>query len=297
MKIEITLKEASEILGVSENTILKQWKKCEDKALKFGIVKEGRGKNAVYIQTIPEDKNKISYDILREFLINECNFDTRTDFDKLIHYLYLLLLNSTDEDEKYTYNNISYIDNIGIAEKNLIHYRKKLTDSGYMKQKKVSKGRYAYLDTEGVYHQCKDSKLYDNFNKCVVNEAKSLLKGSYILDLTQSTDYQKAKDIIEIDFDIKEIKEDIQNLNYEQQKQYIKDIVNHITFKNDMEDISRYYKIAYYEVSKSWQEELGIVNVKFYPNHMLSDIITNDIEFTNIIKEAYIYIKNKNGME
>ena len=64
------------------------------------------------------------------------------------------------------------------------------------------------------------------------------------------------------------------------------------TFKDDMEDISRYYKIAYYEVSKSWQEELGIVNVKFYANHMLSDFIVKDAEFIEIIKNAYNYIKN-----
>lgn len=291
MKKEITSKEASEILGVSENTVLKNWNKCKDKALlQFGIVKEGRGSKAKYIQTMSEDNNKMAYDILREFLINECNFDTRTDFKKLINYIYLVLLNTRDKE--YTYKNIGYIENIGVSEKKLIHYRKKLTEAGIMKDKSISKGIYAYLDTDGVYHQCNNNELYDNFNKCVVNEAKNLLKGSYILDLTQSTDYQKAKDIIELDFDIEEIKEGIQNLSYEQQKQYIRDIASNITFKYDIEDINRFYKIAYFEVSKQWQEDLNIINVKFYPNHMLNDFIINDNDFVKIIENAYNYIQN-----
>ena len=291
METTLSVKEVSEILRVSETTVLKNWNKCKDKALlQFGIVKEGRGAKAQYIQKIPEDKNKIAFETLREFLMHECNFNTRIDFKKVTHYLYLVLLNTINED--YNYNNIGYMNNIGTSEKRIIEYRKKLTENGIMKPKKASKGIYAYLDVDGVYHKCNDNELYDNFNKCILNEAKNLLKSSYIVDLTKNEDYQKAKDIIEIEFDIEDIKEDVKKLNNEQQKQYIRDIVNHITFKDDMEDISRYYKIAYYEVSKSWQEELGIINVKFYPSHILSDFIVKDAEFIEIIKNAYNYIKN-----
>ena len=176
MQKELTLIEVSEILGVSENTVLKNWNKCKDKALQFGIVKEGRGSKAKYIQTISNDSNKIAYDILREYLINECNFNVRTDFNKLIHYIYLVLLNSIDEE--YTYNNLGYTNIIGVSEKKLIEYRKKLTECGVMQPKKASKGIYAYLDIDGVYNKC-DYELYQTFNECIRNEAKRLLKDSF----------------------------------------------------------------------------------------------------------------------
>lgn len=290
MQKELTLKEVSEVLGVSENTVFKQWAKCKDKALGFGITKEGRGLKAKYIQEISEDNNKIAYDILRELLINECRFNTRTDFNKLIHYIYLVLLNSIDEE--YSYNNMNYTNIIGVSEKKLIEYRKKLTECGIMKPKKVSEGIYAYLDTNGAYNKC-DLELYDTFNKCIVNEAKRLLKESYILDMTQNADYQKAKDIISINVDMEEIENILNNLNINDKKEFLKDTTDNITFKDKLEDISKYYRLAFYEVSKQWQNDLGIINVRFYPNHILNDNIKNDIQFIEMITKAYAYIKNK----
>lgn len=290
MESELTLKEVSGILGVSETTILKNWNKCKDKALQFGIVKEGRGRNSIYIQTITDDTNKIAFDILREMLINECKFDIRTDFTKVIHYIYLVLLNTIDED--YCYKNIDYTNIIGVSEKRLIEYRKKLTEGGVMQPKSTSKGIYAYLDTDGVQNKC-DVELYDTFNKCIENEGKRLLKESYILDMTQNKDYQKAKDIISIDVDIDEIENIFKNLNIKDKKEFLKDTVDNITFKDKLEDISKYYRLAYYETSKQWQNDLGIVNVKFYPKHLLSDYIKNDMQFVAMIAKAYAYITNK----
>ena len=290
MESELTLTEVSGILGVSETTVLKNWNKCKDKALQFGIIKEGRGKNCVYIQTISDDTNKIAFDILREMLINECKFNSKTDFTKVIHYIYLVLLNTIDED--YCYKNIDYTNIIGVAERNLIEYRKKLTQCGVMQPKSTSKGIYAYLDTDGVYNKC-DVELYDTFNKCIENEARRLLKESYILDMTQNKDYQKAKDIISIDVDIDEIENIFKNLNIKDKKEFLKDTVDNITFKDKLEDISKYYRLAYYEVSKQWQNDLGIVNVKFYPNHLLNDYIKNDMQFVAMIAKAYAYITNK----
>ena len=290
MKVELTLTEVSGILGVSETTVLKNWNKCKDKALQFGITKEGRGRNSIYIQTISDDTNKIAFDILREMLINECKFSSKTDFTKVIHYIYLVLLNTIDED--YCYKNIDYTNIIGVSEKRLIEYRKKLTQCGVMQPKSTSKGIYAYLDTDGVYNKC-DVELYDTFNKCIENEARRLLKESYILDMTQNKDYQKAKDIISIDVDIDEIENIFKNLNIKDKKEFLKDTVDNITFKDKLEDISKYYRLAYYEVSKQWQNDLEIVNVKFYPNHLINDYIKNDMQFVAMIAKAYAYITNK----
>lgn len=288
METTLTVKEVAEILGVSENTVFKQWAKCKDKAQVLGIIKEGRGKKATYIQQVSDDKNKIAFEVLREFLIHECNFNTRTDFNKLIHYLYLVLLNTVDKS--YYYSNLGYMYNIGIAEKNLIHYRKKLTEAKIMKSKKASKGVYAYLDTEGNYNIC-DVNLYDNFNKCIISECEKLLSASYTVDLTKANDYKKAKDIITSDFDIEELQSNLLNLSIKLQKEITKDTVMSLSFKDDI-DLSRFYKIAFYEVSKAWQKEFNIQHIKFFPNHMLSDFIIRDIDFIELIVNAYNYIKN-----
>lgn len=286
MKVnKITIEEVSNILGISEGTILNNWKQCKDKALGFGIEKVGRGKKAIYIQTISEDKNKIAYDILRELLINECNFNTRTDFKKLIHYIYLVLLNSIDEE--YNYNNLSYMDRVGLCEKNLIRYRTRLTEGGLMKPKSISKGIYAYLDLENNYTKC-DVDLYDNFNRCVFVEAKRLFKESYLVNLTDYKDYQRAKDIITNDFDIEDLYANLESISsVELKKELLKDSTTNL-FLND-NNINRFYKIAFYEVSKAWEEELGIKHVRFFPNHILSDSITKDMTMVTMITEAYAY--------
>ena len=286
---ELTVTEVSEVLGVSEGTVIKNWNKCKDKALSFGIIKEGRGCNAKYIQTISDDNNKIAYDILREFLINECNFNSRTDFDKLIHYIYLALLNSIDEE--YHYNNLNYAETIGVSKVSLIEYRKKLTDCGVMKPKRVSKGVYAYLDMDDKYVKC-DVDLYDSFNNCIIEEAKRLLEDSYTVNLTDYNDYQRAKEIITTDFDFEELQNRLLNVSSDLKRELIKDTATNISFKND-KDISRFYKIAFYEVSKEWQKELGIKHIKFFPNHIISDFIVKDMQFINIIVDAYVYIQNK----
>jgi hypothetical protein len=285
---ELTLTEVSEILCISEATLLKNWKRCEPRAKDFNIHKVGKGKKAEYIQYISEDKNKVAYDIMREYLINECDFDTRTDFKKLIHYIYLVLLNTIDTKR---YRNTKYIEEINTSKKNIIHYRRKLTECGVMKPKRICKGTYAYMDMNNIYNIC-DAELHDNFTRCIVSYAEKLLEESYNIDLTNFEDYQKAKDIITSDFDMDDLMDKLLSIsNNELKKEVVKDKTTNITMLNKG-SILRFYKIAFFEVSKQWQEELGIKHVKFFPNHMLTDSIAKDMTFIDMIVNAYVHIKD-----
>ena len=287
--IEISIKDVSDILGISENTILKNWNKCRDKALQFNIVKEGRGKKASYIQTISENNNKIAYDILIEFLIRECKFNVRTDFDKLIHYIYLVLLNTIDNK---TYKNSNYMEEIRIAKSNLIQYKKKLTNAGVMQPKHLSKGSYQYMDVDNTYNMC-DINLYDSFIKCIMNRAEQLMEEKYNLNLCDYEDYKKAKDIITSDFDIEDIETIIHKISDDKiRKEAIKDNTTNIS-KINTDNILRFYKIAFFEVSKAWQKEFNIKHVKFFPNHTLTHKIINDMQFIEIILKAYAYTIEK----
>lgn len=288
-RIILTLKEVAEILGVSENTVFKQWKKFESKALEFGITKKGRGSKAQYIQSISDDNNKIAYDILREFLINECGFDTRTDFNKLIHYLYLITLNTL---HNYRYRNSKYMEVIKITKANLISYRKKLTKAGIMQPKHLSRGTYVYMGMNNIYSKC-DFELYDSFIKCIIHTAEQLIENEYNINLCDNVDYQKARDIITCDFSIEDLEGIMSSINNKNiKKDVVRDKITNIHMNNKY-NILKFYKIAFFEVSKQWQEEFGIKHVKFFPNHCLSNKVKNDTVFIKMIVNAYIYIINK----
>lgn len=287
---ELTLTEVSEITGISEKTLLGNWNKCKDKALQFGIVKEGRGKKAIYLQTIPDDNNKVAFDILREFFINECGFDTRTDFKKLTHYLYLVLLN-TIEDKRY--RNSKYMKEIGITKANLINYRKKLTKAGIMQPKHLSRGTYCYMDMDNIYNKC-DVELYDSFTRCIIHTAEQLIEDKYNINLCDYEDYQKARDIITSDFEIEDIEDIINKVSDDKlKKEAVKDKTTNMSMIN-RDNIFRFYKIAFFEVSKAWQKDFEIKHVKFFPNHCLSYKIKDDMVFIEMIVNAYVYAIENN---
>ena len=262
--IELTLEEVANKLNVSVKTVVTNWNKQRAKADALGIVKIGIGKNAKYICVAPTTKEQITYECLREYLIQECKFDIRTDFKKLIHYIYLVLLNTIDEE--YHYNNLGYIQQLGISQRNLITYRQKLTNTGVLKPKSTSSGIYAYLNINNEYIVC-DSRLHSDFIMCILSHYEKLLENKYLVDLSDKEDYQKAKDIIESEIH-----------DYESLGIYpIPHTKEHI------------YKIAFYEVFKAWEEELGIKHVKFFPNHMINNFIVKDMDMIDMIVNAYVY--------
>ena len=298
MTEELTLTEVAEVLGVSENTAFKQWAKCKDKALSFGIVKEGRGSKAKYIQTLSEDNNKIAYDILREFLINECKFNSRTDFDKLIHYLYLVLLNTVEPNESnphYTYEQFANI--IGTSSKNISNYRNKLTEHGIMKNKRISKGRYAYLDTNHIYHKCTE-EMYDSFYNAVETETDRLYehykKNKLTFNLNNHNEYSKARNIMLDTFDMEELESELKSIDdINIRKELTVDRIVSVSLKNVLEfNRNDFYKPAFYNVSLAWRNHEGIVLFKFFPNHLLHDFIIKDVVFLEIIAKAYMHIIN-----
>ena len=285
---ELTLTEVSEILCISEATLLKNWKRCEHRAKDFNIHKIGKGKKAEYIQYISEDKNKVAYDIMREYLINECGFDTRTDFKKLIHYIYLVLLNTIDTKR---YRNSKYMEEIEITKANLIGYRRKLTKAGIMQPKHLSRGTYCYMNMNNIYNKC-DVEIYDSFTRCIIHTAEQLIESKYNINLCDYEEYKKARDIITSDFEIEDIEDIINKVSDDKlKKEAVKDKTTNMSMPNK-DNIFRFYKIAFFEVSKSWQEEFGIKHVKFFPNHCLSYKIKDDAVFIEMIKNAYAHIKD-----
>lgn len=284
---ELKLEEVSKITGISENQLYNNFSKYIQRLEEYSISYEGKGKKRRFFKSICDSQERIAYEILTEFLMQECNFSPRTNFIKLIHYMYLVLLNSIDED--YKYSNYHFEDYIGISEKQLIKYRRKLTEANVMKPKKVSKGIYMYLDLNNEYQEC-DIDLYNSFNQCILNECKNLFKSKYTVDLTNQSDYKKAKDIITNDFDFSAI-----DLNLDIKKPKDEKVIKELLTKNDLfrsNEYERFYKIAFYEVSKAWEIEFGIKHIKFFPNHILDESVSKDNTMISLITNAYSYILN-----
>lgn len=256
---EITLIEISEMTGISENQLKKNWKQYEPRMNEIGISKTGRGSKATYY--IEErDNYKLAYDILVEMLIQEYGFNTRTDFNKVIKYLYYVMINTRDKNKFYF--NYDYVSLVGVDESNLINYFKKLSGENALIRKDLKEGKFMYLNLDNEYVEC-DKRLAEEFRQCVINECRRLRKEGYKVDLSVKKDYEKAVDIIK---------------NY--------DFLEDIYLDND--DL-RFYKIAFKEVSDAWQKDLGIKWIKFFPKHRLS--YAKDEVFIEMISKAYEYVE------
>ena len=142
---EITLNEISEITGISENQILKNFKRYMPRLELLGITKEGRGKNAKYYITdnLDNDNFKIAYDTFINIFRDAFYFDSRTDFDSLLLFMGYIQSHTLDKDHYFTIRNFSFIS--GISERTIGKYVKHLREYNILSPKELSKKYYIAL--------------------------------------------------------------------------------------------------------------------------------------------------------
>lgn len=141
---EITLNEVSELTGISENQILKNFKYYLPKLELLGITKEGKGKKAkYYIKDTEQDKFKIAYDTFINIFRDAFNFDSRTDFDSLLLFMGYIKSHTLDKDHYFTIRNFSFIS--GINERTLGRYVKYLREYQILNPKDLCKKYYIAL--------------------------------------------------------------------------------------------------------------------------------------------------------
>lgn len=150
---EIKLDEISDLTGVSENQILKNFKQYLPKLELLGISKEGKGKNAKYYITDNSDNDnfKIAYDTFIGIFRDAFYFDSRTDFDSLLLFMGYIQSHTLDKDHYFTIRQFSFIS--GIHENTLYKYVKHLKEYKILNPKDLSKKYYIALskveDIEG----------------------------------------------------------------------------------------------------------------------------------------------------
>lgn len=137
---EITLKEVSELTGVSENQVLKNYKQYSSKFEALGITKEGKGKKAKYYRIESQDPYQVAYEIFISIFRDAFDFNYKTNFDNLLLLMGYIKSHTLDKNHYFTARQFSYIT--GIREDTLSYYINQLREYKILKPKYVARKYY-----------------------------------------------------------------------------------------------------------------------------------------------------------
>ena len=138
---EITLTEVSELVGVSEKQINKNFKRYMPKLEKYNILFEGKGKNRKFykLQNDIISNEQFAYEIFELIAYNTWGFDRQTNIDKLLHYMSIILY-IKDNKSTLTYLRIEdFARIVGVTKTVIKRYRKKLIKNNIIMPNELSK--------------------------------------------------------------------------------------------------------------------------------------------------------------
>ncbi|MGL5753070.1 MAG: hypothetical protein ACRCXT_21185 [Paraclostridium sp.] len=204
--IEININEVAETIGVSENTLYKDFKKCIDKFEQYGITYEGKGKKRKFYQ-IQQDivsNEKVAYDTFEQIAYNVWYFDRRVDIDKLLHFMAIILTTQTIEGHTSILSLEEIAKVIDIDRETLRKYKQRLGAYDVVVPHGLSKVvTYAsLLETE---YKSKVSKLIPNRNNQFnsMDQEPSLDNFQYSIELVDGDIIkQEAKNKVVVDNEI-----------------------------------------------------------------------------------------------
>ncbi|MBO3445693.1 hypothetical protein [Clostridium sp. CCUG 7971] len=148
--IEISKTDVSQLIGISENQLYKNFKRCKDRLKEYNILYEGRGKNRKFYQVesdIPQSKEKLAYDIFKEVVYNVWKFDRQVDIDKLLYYMGLILSKQKSKSDYSVLSTKEIARQMKVSESTICKYKKRLVDNKIFKPKDFSK-MVTYISTE-----------------------------------------------------------------------------------------------------------------------------------------------------
>lgn len=204
--IEITINQVSEILGVSENTLYKDFKKCIPKLEQYGILHEGKGKKRKFYQ-IQKDittNEAIAFETFEQIVYNAWGFDRRVNIDKLLHFMNVILITQTIQGHTSILSNEQLANIIEVDEKTIRKYKKRLIDYGVIMPLNLSKV-VTYASLLGTEIPTITSELIPNINNKFnnINQDPKLDNFNYSIKLVPGgTIKQEAQNKIVVPNDI-----------------------------------------------------------------------------------------------
>lgn len=160
-RIEMSITDVSQLIGISENQLYKNFKRCEDRLKEYNILYEGRGKSRNFYQVksdIPPSKEKLAYDIFKEIAYNEWKFNRQTNIDKLLYYMGLVLSKQKSESDASVLSTKDIARQMKVSESTIRKYKKILVDNKIFKPKNFSK-MVTYISTEDRIFNTYTSRL------------------------------------------------------------------------------------------------------------------------------------------
>ena len=310
--IEITINEVAETIGVSENTLYKNFKICIPKLEQYGILYEGKGKKRkVYkIQKDIISNENIAYEIFEQIAYNAWGFDRRIDIFKLLHFMSVILITQTIEGHTSILSNKQLANIVNIDEKTIRSYKEKLIENGIIMPSNLSKVvTYAsLLETEiptitselrpninNRFNSINQDPKRDNFNysiKLVVGDTiKQEAKNKIVVPNDIFDSYLNACKIIANTKNLKNKYDyqEVENLILDNKKEFkITEIDKYIAFQDFKRElgIDKLYQVYKTEYSPNFMKDTVLLDIivksfkYIYPDSRLNEkLLKYDMQY------------------
>lgn len=310
--IEITINEVAETIGVSENTLYKNFKICIPKLEQYGILYEGKGKKRKFykIQKDIISNENIAYEIFEQIVYNAWGFDRRIDIFKLLHFMSVILITQTIEGHTSILSNKQLANIVNIDEKTIRSYKEKLIENEVIMPSNLSKVvTYAsLLETEiptitselrpninNRFNSINQEAKRDNFNysiKLVVGDTiKQEAKNKIVVPNDIFDSYLNACKTIANTKNLrnKYDYEEVENLILDNKKEFkITEIDKYIAFQNFKKElgIDKLYQVYKTEYSPNFMKDTVLLDIivksfkYIYPDSRLNEkLLKYDMEY------------------
>ncbi len=284
--IEISKTEVSELIGISENQLYKNFKRYEKRLEEYNILYEGKGKDRKFYKVesdIPTSREKLAYDIFKEITYNEWKFNRRTNIDKLLYYMGLILSKQKSESDVSVLSTKEIARQMKVSESTIRKYKKILVNNNVFKPSNLSK-MVTYISTEDREFNTRTSVLIpyaDNTDDRFKYRIK-IVNGE--------PDYQFAEEKILVDNELmdtfnKLVIEIANRANMKNQSDYnrVKSM-----FKNGEKSLNvnmhhKYLDFDYFKrelgITKLWSVYKTEYEPAFMKEHIILDIIANAFNY------------------
>ena len=310
--IEITINEVAETIGVSENTLYKNFKICIPKLEQYGILYEGKGKKRKFykIQKDIISNENIAYEIFEQIVYNAWGFDRRIDIFKLLHFMSVILITQTIEGHTSILTNKQLANIVDIDEKTIRSYKEKLIENGIIMPSNLSKVvTYAsLLETEiptitsklrpninNRFNSINQDPKRDNFNysiKLVVGDTiKQEAKNKIVVPNDIFDSYLNACKIIANTKNLKNKYDyqEVENLILDNKKEFkITEIDKYIAFQDFKRElgIDKLYQVYKTEYSPNFMKDTVLLDIivksfkYIYPDSRLNEkLLKYDMQY------------------
>lgn len=291
---ELNIKQVSEIIGISENQIYKNFKSYIKHLNDYDITFEGKGKKRKFYKIVNYNNSnaEIAYETFKLIIFNVWKFNRKINIDKLLYYMAMILYNQNDETHDSVISSKEFASIIDLDEETISKYKYNLIKNKVIAPKDLSK-MVTYISTIEKEIPLYSSRLIPNKNNIYnkINQESSLDEYKYQVKVEiRGILKQHREDRILVDNEVYE--NYINCCKYIANSPYIKEASGYIRVKSMIENNEMQLSvnaIDRYKAFKEFQKELGIDKLWcVYKTEYTYSFMKNKI-LLDIIAKSYIY--------